>query len=595
MNLFHAVGFVVVVLYSCLCILSYHYYYYYYNENISTIAKSALSSFFGAEKLSPGQGKYKKRNEEWEQLNKNVFFRRTAAFYIVNHSLLRFFMLKKSNTTDDLALFVELLVEYKQRTYNLTVNNYVSLNHMAHRYFYEFFTLEVDNFDLIGELRANYNLTLDVSHGSIQKEFSIKAFISDSDVRTLYPLDVQVKQWQENSKQGAIICSDCYFYGDGKLPINYEQFVWWIETSRRFGYKKLVICNTSIPNSRPYIDLFAKHKDFIELYDLKHFPNFVYDHNESTSTSHVYFNKFEQLNANYSMEIELFQIFNFNECLTRNIDRYQRVAVNDVDELIIPRASTRFVRDSDGYDFLSNLDLKNVNDKQSLVKLLALEHTCMRNSSPIEHHIRHLEHVGNTTTTFYFKMGHHLNNVSTQVILKGFAEYFASDAFKNASIDGHHVVKLSDMSEYGPIDYYVHLNGERDVVYMQNMLKIHKLLISDFATRHKHALSNMSQFNHFDRFLYLNGNLTDNLDGKSIHNTDVTVITSIHQHTLLRDGFETLKVAINEGHCSHFRKQINFYDANTMTIRDLNFDFNYLYCYYRDVLKELTSLDIILD
>ena len=583
-----------LMFYSCVCTLVYFVYFCYLEW--LTVSTTEPKHNYHAQNEA--------RNDEWEQLNRDVFFRRSAAFYVVNRSLLRLFMLKRHGSTDFLSLEVRLLVHYKERTYALAYSDSLSLNHWDHRDHYEFFTLERADFDLLAELGAQHNLTF-LSTSAAYRDLRVQAFVTDtaSNNRTRAPLDLHIKQWNSSSssssnssKQGSIICSDCLFYGSGNERARYEQLRWWLEINRAFGYDKIVLCNTSLPNTRAYRQLFAAHAGFVELYTLQHLPDFMTPPSRggnSTDTTHAYLSRFEQLQLDnaYTPEIEIFQIVHFNECLMRHSDAYRHVAVHDTDELIVPRDST------DHYAFVSELRLSDVSDRRSLLKRLDALQRATCNASDINRHIERLEkrtNTNNVATTFKLKMGHHLNRESTRVLLHGLERYLASKEFRAATKSKHkHAIEISDRSEYGSFAYRVHLEDARDVTYAQNLLKIHALLVGG-GDDDQLSTRGADEFNHFDRFVFVSGTLTSALYGKSVHHTDATATADVHQPILLyEDAAASVTPDKEDAHVSHFRKRINFYEARDMSVRDLHFDFNYMFCFYRRALRKLSSsLDI---
>ena len=116
------------------------------------------------------------------------------------------------------------------------------------------------NFDLLKLLKK------DSYDEILNKDYKFQLYISNSNntlEETLNPIDVKLKYIRSRpgqEKKGSIVCSKCLWLKQK----DHQDLFWWIELNRRAGYKKIVFCNNSIPNTKEFNDLFEKNKDFVE-------------------------------------------------------------------------------------------------------------------------------------------------------------------------------------------------------------------------------------------------------------------------------------------------------------------------------------------
>ena len=563
------------------------------------------------------------RNREWEQLNRDSFYRRSMAYYFVDRSLLRVYSLSRNPmfcTLDDrLTSFKFMLfVKHNSNVYNLTISNVTQLYH-DNRSEYDLTSLN-SNLNLTEALRSVHNVSVPHNH-SVADTFRIKLFIKDTlrNFTTHHSIDVKLlTQSRANvTKRGSMLCTYCYFYGQSETFDNYVMFLYWIELNKKFGYEKIGICNHSFPATANYNQLFAKHKDFVQMYELKFFPNLQLGQGNATDETHVYYTSFNQVHPELTVPLEVIM---YNECYLDNFEHYRYVAINGADELVIPRTNAKFRKDATLVDYIAKLDLSRVGDRKTLLNNnLDMQAFCNVSvddekqqqqqqhqpieAAPIVNYLSGLERLIKTksnyepSVNFHFLMGHYLKDVSIELILTAFDTYFNSKEYHNrtnsqAKPNGTHVISVVDTS-YENFTYTFVLNDQYEINYLRNLAKIYKLLIGDFKSKHRAVLA--KHLNQFNRFLYFSGNLTDFLCGKSIYNTAEVMAVSVHYLDSL-DTSQLLEFDFKSGVGldSHFRRQYSFEPAE-ITFDELKIDLNYYLCYYRHVLKDLLGLDVIHD
>ena len=264
-----------------------------------------------------------KRNEEWEQLNRITFFRRNAAFYVVNKNLVKLHYLTDFRNATNHKFDVILIVRYQDRLYNITFyfkKSETTKIQLARRVDYESAAIEI-KFNIQDEFERRFNLTVK-ENIAVREHFLINAYVRDTlnDITTEYPLDVRVKQWEKGRKRGAAVCSGIHFgYGNPQESGNFERFKWWLETIKRFGYESISITNHSIPNTAEYIELFKTYQDLIEIRQLKCIPNLITSDGISDDHRHVYFEIFSKIHFRYAAEYNLLKIIDLNDILVSRV------------------------------------------------------------------------------------------------------------------------------------------------------------------------------------------------------------------------------------------------------------------------------------
>jgi hypothetical protein len=194
-------------------------------------------------------------------------------------------------------------------------------------------------------------------------------------------------------------------------PSDYKDLFWWIEMHKQAGYKKIIFCNNSIPNTQEFGDIFEKNKNFIEIIQLNFLPNFM-EKNVSTLVTHKYLNSYHPLGSHYHVDSDLFNVMITNECFLNNTDKYSHVSVIDNDEIIMPRVNSRLLQNVDNFNFISKLNrTQDLND---------LEMSCSSNKSErIDIYLRNFK-TFKPATTFYFHKGFYLRDKQVKQIIEAF-------------------------------------------------------------------------------------------------------------------------------------------------------------------------------
>jgi hypothetical protein len=524
------------------------------------------------------------RNLIWEQMNSYVFFKRTSAFYVIERSLLRIFYVTKSGKKK-IALDFQIEIQLGNKLFpRINLLNATTKKHGSFGYY------------VWNSLNYNFNLLellkIDSYDEILKTKYKFQVFVSNSDKiyeKTLYPIDVNLKYIRSRSgqqKEGSIVCSKCFWLKQE----DYKDLFWWIELHRQAGYKKVIFCNNSIPNTKEFNDLFERNKDFVELSQLNFMPNFLKSNRHLSMKRHNYLNSFHELGSRFHIESDIFNMMITNECFLNNTHKYQHVAVLDNDEIVLPRTKTKLFTVKDNFNYISKLKFDSNPAKLFIVE--GIELSCNNNSDDkLE---KYFIDLNVNPVTFYFHMGFYLKDRQVNQIIEKLESYFLNITNSTNQIHKIIVNDSQPQSEYhNNYNFTFIIKNQDEINYALNVCKIYRNLIQNFENKHKSELGTFSD--RFHRFFYIGGILSSFACGKSIHNTDVSFDMNVH-HPVSDINYpeqaEISHINYNFGHLGHFRYVNEFHKSNykEISITELILDLNYLNCYYKPMVEKSSKI-----
>jgi hypothetical protein len=473
------------------------------------------------------------RNQEWEMLDENVFFKRTGSYYIIEKHLLRVFYVMRANLNYDFKLS---LISRSGCV------NFTNGSTKIHQHWGSY---------KLNSLNFNYILSPNVY------DESFWIYIQDLKNRIEFPLKLKVKYIRSRpglKKDGSIICSKCYYFRNDQ----YKDFEWWIKLNQRIGYKKIIFCNNSIPNNREYNEIFLKYKHLIELSQLNSIPNFVSDQLNGTQ---VYLKSYLELKYNgkfFPYYRDIFEVLYENECFLNNAYKYEHISILDNDETIIPRSNKKILKNKDFIKYVLKYDGGK----------LELENSCA--SVKIDQYLNSIKKSEN----LHFLMGFYLSNNIIKHIFNEIEAYISSGAYLKSrliKIIDPHPVSLG----YNPYNYTFLVNGNDDLNYVKNLLFIYKKIIEIWTKN-----AELYGLNIFNRIFFIAGSSTSNKCGKTSYHSDKVFDFTVHYP----DDLKFHWVDFNIGHSSHFRETYTFRQIN-ISITEFMIDFNYFYCYFKPIVE----------
>ena len=556
---------------------------------------------------------------EWESIENNFFFKRSAVFYFIDASFFRLNLVKNSNTQPNFILTLFITVENKN-----SINKW-SFDHKQDGAYLQS-TWRIDEYDLI-LMNVGFNLTsflLDKSVSldgiNLGKDVRIDIFIEDMNSRQKTRLKLNtklkyLKKSQNDKPKSSIVCSKClYITKEG-----YKNFEWWIEVSKESGYDNVAFCNHTISNDISFINLFNKHKDYLHITELRCVPNLL-----GQSEPVKYFNNFKKLTKpDRTFDIYKVEIINqmvLTECYLNYIDEYKYISIVDPDEAILINKHSEYFELTQTNDLLRDSFISNNTDLE-LIKSKIFSNKCERykpdqsvvselknaNMTNMENYLNELNEKKTlkVTRSFYFGQGFFLKYDIVEKIFKTLETFFTSTpVYTIGNTFNVHVVDNDPFiqNKHHPFDYIFTISNIYEFDYGKSMLLLYRSIIQPYVDKNKGIFS--QYVDDFDRIFFITGNVNDFAWGKSIHNTSKTFDLTIHHATKYINETSTnlytdnayldMKSALyygipyNLAHLSHFRTHFHWKFA-PMTITSINIDLNYLNCYFRPIINRLAN------
>ena len=521
--------------------------------------------------------KYCDLKEEWINLSNRFFFKKGAAFYIIEESRIRLFYLTKSHFVKGLKLKIVIRIDNKDE---LEIN---ALGYSGTPWFVDVYGSCVydSNFNLTKIIHEQKNIDL------IKNLHRIKVFIFVKDslrnAITNTPMELKLKYLNREKKKSAILCAKCLYLNANE----YRYLNWWIELNQRAGYEKIVLCNQSLESNHKNIypigfsEIIQSYGDFIELEQLECIPNF----NEDIKHYAQYYDSFKMLKMNghfNGLLVETINIIVLGECYLNNIDKYEYIGVFDNDETVLPKLSNQFTSISKSIKLIKSY--KNENFKQS--PNLMSDEKCNRFNQSTHYIYTFLKDIEKRQQmngrSFYFKQGYLISFKMSLHILDQISDYLKKYSFNGTRLLINVTHNEGSPSQFKFNKLMLTIADKEEYDYSMGLVNIVNLVIKPFLEEKKEIIHKYAdRFARF--FIYLNNR--DSL-GKTIHSTRSTLDFSVHQPIsyLKNEKIEYSEIANENGYLSHFRKTFlkNF---ETMSVNDLHLDLNYFYCYFKPILE----------
>ncbi len=179
------------------------------------------------------------------------------------------------------------------------------------------------------------------------------------------------------------------------------------------------------------------------------------------------------------------------------------------DETIIPRKNQILVTNSQLYNWVKDLNLGGIQAKNSLIKSLDLESSCLARQNTINQNIDdYIQYLSNELdggeyfSPYFGQMAFYLSNKTATQLINTFDEYLRSINYTfNASKP---IAKFTD-SFHSNYTFNFRFESQNDVQYALNSIKIYKLLLSEFVEKNERVLNQHSEqyFYFFFTFLRL--------------------------------------------------------------------------------------------
>ena len=539
-----------LILISCGFLLV--YFFYYVNNKFDSQTNKPIKSIIShMDKFTCEQ------SQDWLELNANIFLKKTSVKYFFNERKLVVLFTCRNGSYNDLL--------------NIILNN-CSLNYekqMMHK-----FKSEQTKLDMFFNIRHYQNFLLTAY-------FNLKMTRNKglNLVCGTRGIDVKIHHINErNEKKTAVICTEPLFLENQ----DQQSLAWWIEMNKLSGYKKIILFNNSIPNTRGFERLFNENKHFVEINQLKCLPNFF----NSNSSKYLTLYK-EFITGEWSGENIHFLAFDGitnNECLYANAHESRLVLIQDNDEaFVVPRLEkfskltsvVEFMSESknryklNNYLYPKRSDCRTV--KSNYFNDLFNRKLNANESGKYSVFFQNVVFAKNDLIRLIFKQLSFINfsseyNFDSPLRIKIREKFISNDPMYNNS-------------KYGA-NFVLTISNANEINYARNLLEIYKNLIEPFLNKTSGKVYSQVPEN-FKRFYFFKTPLVQPQYGKSLINIE----TATHSDPHRPNG---KVVELNEYYMSHFRTRAIF-ERKNVPITSVIFDFNYFYCYFQPIFESLAN------
>jgi hypothetical protein len=514
-------------------------------------------------------------SKEWITIDSKVFVRRDSMLFFPEINMIRFFILAKKGETKEYQASIKVYI-YQREYYDLS-----SSDPLVESLVY------VDDYDL---QVVDVFIKIDTDLSKIDPKI-IKMNLkleSTSRQRATPWIDVKLNNLAKksyNSRKNFLVCSKC-FYGE---TLTHSELKWWIKAIKKSGYDQISVCaHGSVFENDNFNSLFNYYKDFLNVKKLDCIPNLV---NEESK----YFKSYSKLSRTDSRNFDeaKFELINrlfINECYLTNIDSFQRIAVFDYDEIILPKISSYM-----SLSLVKDKLIANFTDKS----LRVTETTNMNGF--VEHLL--LENQFQPPQLLYFGMAYYLTDNLVDSIFKQFEIFFKKNPLESVKDNFEYKIEVTDEDRNtdDQFKFEISVKSKSEYIYAKKLLDAHKLIILPFLAANSKAIEKHCP--NMNRFLMITGFLNENVPGKSIHDTRESFEITPHFPTLYLDSssktvdtsdkykrpdssnLQTLP--FEQAHVSHLRK-VNSFQTRSISIEFFHLDLNYFYGYFVPIINELT-------
>ena len=503
--------------------------------------------------------------KEWSSPESDLFIKRGAVYFFINISMLRIFVLSKK--TDE-----------ESKEYNLDVEIYI----------YDRFVYRIQVNDPIVENAAsagNYNmqvidalLKIDVDLSKIERNLlkvKVKVSKREKTKSQAHYLFAQIKQFKNEDfleRENSLLCSKCIHGAN----LTVTRLRWWLEMNRLIGFNKISIC---YHDTIEFNKLFEEFKEYVETTHFECVPNLV-DNKSKYLSSH--------LSLNNEAKFELINRIIVNECYLNKMASYKRIAIYDVDELILPKKFNVFDLNSIKSRLIESKAIKfsdvSINDVNNYADDLISEN---RYQPP---------------RLLYFGQAYYLPHKLTNLVLDLLEERVKK--VKNTDRINFKIPLVDRDREHGmQVNIEITINSESELIYARSLVNAYRSLIMPYLDSNKEFIG---EGLNFDRFFMITSDVNKDADlGKSIHDTRESFEVNMNFPIVFLDqetyGMNTRgkyksrtspnnleTVPFKLGHVSHFRSISAFKQPQkSISVEFFHIDLNYFYCFFMPFVEEL--------
>jgi hypothetical protein len=333
---------------------------------------------------------------EWDMLvNRRVYVKRKGAFYFIDADFFRVLVLIRGERDWSLT----------PRKFHFKIN-FLELNEVVQSQFVNDTDIHFHDQDLENEYAAILIETRLRRKNNYPKKSFDSMDVTVIDVTTKseskMPLNVKIKYLlgDRAKKKSMMHCSKCLHLSKKEDLVDLE---WSIKLHKKIGFDKKYICDHMIEKDKSFTTLFNKHREFLEIDELKCIPN-LQDHpfllNQSYLVKHT-----DLCDKSSIYVVRKFDVINtliVNECYMNNLDKYRFIKVADADEMVIPKQIEKMSTLCSVQEYLVGIDYSRFEQEYPFSSV-----SCKRNRK-IESYLDRLvasNSAYKNATSFHFKYG----------------------------------------------------------------------------------------------------------------------------------------------------------------------------------------------
>ena len=444
-------------------------------------------------------------NEEWEPLNQFIYTR-FKAYYYRAESIVRLLAISRSNFNFEISCFLEFEDE---------PNNFLCLDT-------KYSVLR--KYSKYGAFGIDCILPKDLKLNKARTE-KLYLYNYEHKVRTRRAYEVSITNKINVPKPNSILlCSKQYNFTNDE----FKNIKYWIDYSLSLGYNKIILFNNSIPYQN-FFKLFKSYGDRLEMRNYKYLPYLFLEKRYPTP----YFYNLKYISMELRRTHERIAI---NECYCDNRLEYERIAVLDDDEVIIPRPI-----------FSDNNNLLPKQYKDNTINITSYLNNINKAtdySFEKSYWFTYAKMMSfNFMNDFMYSLEQALNSSNTYPITFRVENKLSNDRIEHVTFKIRHA---------------------DDCRHSRHLLNNYNNLVrSD-----KKSYLKQTSLTKFERILCIILSYGFKEDGKSIHFTK-EVISIGHHETI---GFPIKKVISSMGYVSHFRNDFTYFSKTVIKIKSVILD-----------------------
>ena len=258
-------------------------------------------------------------NEEWVLLDDNIYIARNLSFYFLDDGMINSILISRNMLTANLFCHVQVSTLKNQNSYVIKAKIYPleTTDHSSYRldcYFPQYKNMALN--ELSGH---DFQLFILVKSRGIE--------------RTQRSIQLKLKSKIKNKKiQDTALCGPMIYLISKD---DHESFALWLNSNIKMGFQKIIIYVILIENEEKFNRLIMKYKNIVEVRSYKYIPNIHYltrDHKNPYFTPEIYIKS----KTEWSHWVHHRAVI--NGCFLSCVKEFTRVAIFDIDELIVPHS-----------------------------------------------------------------------------------------------------------------------------------------------------------------------------------------------------------------------------------------------------------------